>query len=403
VDWLKERGHEPIVFQTNRVNEEIEGEMLRRAYESKGLRKYRETVLRVRPFRQRYQQDIIDQGELEALFAELKADVILVDVQCDFFTALATRAQIPVVEFCTNYDARLDLSVPPPTSVRVPRFWNRWTHAFEWGWLAWSTYYKWRVLELGIPVPSLSEPTRSLTRAAGLRASPAWALWGGMGLPQITFWPNELDLPRAPRRALTNDTGLWPCEACGPLGEVSFPWERIDAKKPLVYVAFGSQTARYPKLAEFLVRFLAAAAARPAVQFVLAAASHAAAVEAKAASHVVVVALAPQLDLLSKASLFVTHGGAGSVKEGVAAGVPMLVAPLGFDQPGAGARLAFHGLGEIVDHREVSVEALGARMDRMLADPDYARRVRAMRDRISARHRPEQTYAFVEQFIGARA
>jgi UDP:flavonoid glycosyltransferase YjiC (YdhE family) len=45
------------------------------------------------------------------------------------------------------------------------------------------------------------------------------------------------------------------------------------------------------------------------------------------------VRFAPQLDLLGRASALITHGGANSVMEALALGVPLVVAPICNDQP----------------------------------------------------------------------
>jgi hypothetical protein len=56
---------------------------------------------------------------------------------------------------------------------------------------------------------------------------------------------------------------------------------------------------------------------------------------------------ANQLDVLSKASLFITHGGLGSIKESIYSEVPLLVYPLDFryDQPFNADKILRHGLG----------------------------------------------------------
>ncbi|MHA4740615.1 glycosyltransferase [Dyadobacter sp. MSC1_007] len=55
----------------------------------------------------------------------------------------------------------------------------------------------------------------------------------------------------------------------------------------------------------------------------------------------------PQLEVLKYASVYVTHGGLGSVKESVHCEVPMLVYPLdpNYDQNGNGLKIEHHGLG----------------------------------------------------------
>ena len=53
----------------------------------------------------------------------------------------------------------------------------------------------------------------------------------------------------------------------------------------------------------------------------------------------------PQLEVLARAALFVTHGGMNSVNEAMYAGVPMLVVPQGADQPLVAGRVVELGAG----------------------------------------------------------
>jgi MGT family glycosyltransferase len=107
--------------------------------------------------------------------------------------------------------------------------------------------------------------------------------------------------------------------------EVPFPWERLDRGRPIVYCSFGSQIYHQPALFRCI---LDAVAGQP-VQLVASAAD----LELDPiGSNVLVRPYVPQLDLLSRASVMITHGGANSVMEAIACGVPLLVAPLCNDQ-----------------------------------------------------------------------
>lgn len=56
----------------------------------------------------------------------------------------------------------------------------------------------------------------------------------------------------------------------------------------------------------------------------------------------------PQLDVLDKTDLFITHGGLGSIKESIFYGVPMLVYPLDtrYDQNGNALKIEYYNLGK---------------------------------------------------------
>ncbi len=59
----------------------------------------------------------------------------------------------------------------------------------------------------------------------------------------------------------------------------------------------------------------------------------------------------PQIDILSKADVFLTHAGPGSVFESIIQATPMLLFPLNdkWDQNGTAARVVYHGLGKKAD------------------------------------------------------
>ena len=51
----------------------------------------------------------------------------------------------------------------------------------------------------------------------------------------------------------------------------------------------------------------------------------------------IVVSYAPQLEVVKRAALVITHAGLNTVLESLAEGVPLVAIPLGNDQPGVAA------------------------------------------------------------------
>lgn len=71
-----------------------------------------------------------------------------------------------------------------------------------------------------------------------------------------------------------------------------------------------------------------------------------------------VLSFAPQLEILKHCSLFITHGGMNSVNESIYFGVPMLVVPVGNDQPTVANRVDQIGLGKQLNKKKLSAKIL---------------------------------------------
>jgi MGT family glycosyltransferase len=82
-------------------------------------------------------------------------------------------------------------------------------------------------------------------------------------------------------------------------------------------------------------------------------------------------------DLLPYCSAVVTHGGHGTVIKALAAGVPLVVVPLGRDQPGNAARVVHAGAGVRI-RKTARTAALQAAIARVLDDHRYRAAARRM-------------------------
>jgi UDP:flavonoid glycosyltransferase YjiC (YdhE family) len=90
----------------------------------------------------------------------------------------------------------------------------------------------------------------------------------------------------------------------------------------------------------------------------------------------------PQRDVVARAAALVCHGGSGTVRGALAAGVPMVVVPLFADQPHNARRVAAVGAGIALPDPDAS--SLRAAVERVLADADFGRSVRRIADEIAA-------------------
>jgi MGT family glycosyltransferase len=80
----------------------------------------------------------------------------------------------------------------------------------------------------------------------------------------------------------------------------------------------------------------------------------------------------PQLEVLKKASAFISHGGLNSVSEALYFGVPVVAIPQANDQPMVARRLVALGAGLELKMDEVTPEVLQSAVRKLLADPAYA-------------------------------
>jgi MGT family glycosyltransferase len=191
-------------------------------------------------------------------------------------------------------------------------------------------------------------------------------------LAEIAQQPAFFDFPRAKPEPRLHFTGPW--HSAGG-GDVPFPWERLDGR-PLVYASLGTLQNRLTEM----FTTIAAAVAPLDVQLVIslgAADQDAASLAARCAGNPIVVPVAPQLQLLERATLAITHAGLNTALEALARGVPMVAIPITNDQPGVARRLEWLGLGKVVLPRQLTPHRLRAAVEHVLGDPSYRTRARA--------------------------
>ena len=95
-----------------------------------------------------------------------------------------------------------------------------------------------------------------------------------------------------------------------------------------------------------------------------------------------VVPYAPQLELLRRAVLAVTHAGLNTVLDALSTGVPMVAVPVTNDQPGIAARMAWTGAGEAIPLRQATIQRLRTLVARVLSNPSYRAAAERVRDSI---------------------
>ena len=96
----------------------------------------------------------------------------------------------------------------------------------------------------------------------------------------------------------------------------------------------------------------------------------------------IVVPFAPQLALLDRAALSITHAGLNTALESLSHGLPMVAIPITNDQPGVASRLEWLGVAEVVPPRKISAPRLRAAVVKVLTEPRYREKARRLQEEI---------------------
>ena len=182
------------------------------------------------------------------------------------------------------------------------------------------------------------------------------------GLAQIAQQPSFFDFPRAELPAHFHYTGPWN-EATRDSESAPFPWEKLDGR-PLVYASLGTMLKR-----QSVYRAILDGCAELPVQVVLSLGQQGAACDFAVPPNAIVVPFAPQLTLLDRARVLITHAGLNTVLEGLGRGVPMLCMPVTNDGPGVARRVEWLGAGEVLEPGRVTAQRVRAVVEKLLAGP----------------------------------
>jgi zeaxanthin glucosyltransferase len=116
----------------------------------------------------------------------------------------------------------------------------------------------------------------------------------------------------------------------------------------------------------------------------------------------IVVGYAPQLEILSRTALVITHAGLNTVLESLSAGVPMVALPQGNDQPGVASRIAASGAGLVLTSRRLNVARLREAVRRVLIDGKFRTAAKVLQASIRELDGLERAADIVEEALGIR-
>jgi MGT family glycosyltransferase len=182
-------------------------------------------------------------------------------------------------------------------------------------------------------------------------------------LAQISQQMAEFEFPRQNLPAHFHFTG--PFHDSSTRKAIPFPYEKLTGQ-PLIYASLGTiqnrlQSAFYA---------IAEACADLPVQLVLSLGNTDSNIQITT-KNALVVPYAPQLEILRRASLTITHAGLNTTLESLAQAVPMVAIPIANDQPGVSARIKWSGTGEVIPISRLEVPRLRETIEKVLSVSSY--------------------------------
>jgi MGT family glycosyltransferase len=179
------------------------------------------------------------------------------------------------------------------------------------------------------------------------------------------------------------------------IDDPDFPWDWLDGR-PVVYASLGTINNGDPDF----YRACVSAFGDGAVQLVLSTGDRLdAAALGPLPRNVLVRTAVPQLALLAKVALFITHAGMNSVQEALLNGVPMLAVPRQPEQLCVARRVVVLGAGRLLPRRALSAARLRTEATRVMSDPAYRGRARALGDILAATGGADQAAREVLEFV----
>jgi len=209
-------------------------------------------------------------------------------------------------------------------------------------------------------------------------------------LAEITQLPAGLDFPRAQLPERFRYTGPFHDNQSG--DPVEFPFERLTGK-PLIYASLGTVQNRL----HHVFRMMAAACETLDAQLVISLGSKDQTTLTDYPGSPLVVRYAPQVELIKRAALVITHAGLNTTLEALSHGVPLVAVPITNDQPGVAARVVYAGVGECLPLSRLTPVRLRSAVQRVLNQPHYRGRARQLQTEIKQAQGVTRAVDIIEQ------
>jgi zeaxanthin glucosyltransferase len=181
--------------------------------------------------------------------------------------------------------------------------------------------------------------------------------------------------------------------------QIDFPWERLTGQ-PLIYASMGTVLNGNLEVFQTIVTALTK---HDDIQVVLSVGDQ---IDPKqivsAPQNAIIVPQAPQLELLKRASVCITHAGLNTVLESLAQGVPQVAIPVTFDQPGVAARIAQRETGIVTSLEKLTPDHLSDCLNEIFLNPTYRTNAQKLQLKIAEANGLSVAADVIEKALGVK-
>ncbi len=266
---------------------------------------------------------------------------------------MADLLNLPFITVCCALMLNLEVGVPP--------FNTNWSYSPAW-WAKLRNHFSYELLaRLARPIlQTVAERRQKWNLPPYIHPNDPFSK-----LAQICQQPPEFEFPRQHLSPFFHFTG--PYARPDSREPASFPFEQLTGQ-PLIYASMGTLQNQLSGVFEKIAQACVGLDAQLVIA--LGGGSNPASLPNLPGSPLV-VGYAPQLELLQRATLTITHAGMNTALESLSNGVPMVAIPIANDQPGVAARIAWTGTGEVITLPKLTSARLQVAVKKVLAEDSH--------------------------------
>ena len=320
----------------------------------------------------------LDEGP--AILSDTGIDALLVDQIAPEGGLVADFLDLPFVTICSALPFNQEPVIPP--------FFTTWIYNPAW----WAVLRNQVVYQLTNPFGKSMQTLRSNYRKL-------WKLPPEVSpdsqLAVLSHQPADFEYPRQNLPDYFHFTG--PYHNQNSRKPVDFSWDKLTGK-PLIYASMGTLQNQLTDVFEAI----ATACVGLDAQLVISLGGASTDSLPELPGNPLVVSYAPQLALLERAAVAITHAGMNTALECLTYGVPMVAIPVTNDQPGIAARIAWIGAGEIVPLSRLTGSELHKVLKLVLTQESYRQNALRLKQAIANSGGVSQAAGIIERAISTR-